>query len=99
MQIAAPPNIVYRLANNRPPELSPTAADRLKLLEQWRAIRAEGAPHMDEFYNFYNGELTMGSLNRALWERTPVEYLAEQRPEEASQPPAVSYAPRTSTSS
>lgn len=55
---------------------------------------------MDEFYNFYDGELTMGSLNRALreWEtfynvgrshqslgqRTPVEYLAEQRMEEAS---------------
>lgn len=38
MQIAVLPNIVYRLANNRPPELRPTAADQLKLLEQRRAI-------------------------------------------------------------
>ena len=43
MQITALPNIVYRAASNRPPELSPTAAVRLKLLEQWRAFRAEGA--------------------------------------------------------
>ena len=56
--------------------------------------------HVEEFYNFYDGELTMGPLNRALreWEafyneerphqslgwRTPMEYLAEQRLEEAS---------------
>ena len=43
MQIAALPAIVYRAASNRPPEISSTAAVRLKLLEQWRAIRAEGA--------------------------------------------------------
>ncbi len=43
MQITAPPAIVYRAASNRPPELSSTAAVRLRLLEQWRAIRAEGA--------------------------------------------------------
>ena len=43
MQITALPNIVYRAASNRPPELSSTAAVRLRLLEQWRAIRAEGA--------------------------------------------------------
>ena len=43
MQITALPNIVYRAASNSPPELIHTAAVRLKLLEQWRAIRAEGA--------------------------------------------------------
>ena len=43
MQITAPPPIVYRAASNRPPKLSHTAAVRLRLLEQWRAIRAEGA--------------------------------------------------------
>ncbi len=65
--------------------------------------------HVEEFYNFYDGELTMGPLNRALRElggaflyenrrqslgwRTLMEYLAERRLEEASQPSAVSYAP------
>ena len=54
---------------------------------------------VEEFYNFYDGELTMGPLNRALreWEafynekrrqslgwRTPMEYLAQRRLEEAS---------------
>ena len=43
MQITAPPIPFYRAAGNRPPELSSTAAVRLKLLEQWRAIPAEGA--------------------------------------------------------
>jgi len=43
MQTTAPPILFYRAASNRPPELSSTAAVRLKLLEQWRAIRAEGA--------------------------------------------------------
>jgi len=43
MQIAALPIPFHRAASNRPPELSQTAAVRLKLLEQWRAIRAEGA--------------------------------------------------------
>ncbi len=43
MQITALSNIVYRAAGNRPLELSSAAAVRLKLLEQWRAIRAEGA--------------------------------------------------------
>ena len=43
MQITAPPIQFYRAASNRPPELSSTAAVRLRLLEQWRAIRAEGA--------------------------------------------------------
>ncbi len=43
MQITAPPAIVYRAPSNRPPELTQTAAVRLRLLEQWRAIRAEGA--------------------------------------------------------
>ena len=43
MQITAPPIPVYRTAGNRPPELTQPAAVRLKLLEQWRAIRAEGA--------------------------------------------------------
>ena len=43
MQITALPAIVYRAAGNSPPELSSTAAVRLMLLEQWRAIRAEGA--------------------------------------------------------
>ena len=43
MQITALPAIVYRAAGNRPPELTQTAAVRLRLLEQWRAIRAEGA--------------------------------------------------------
>ena len=44
MQITALPIPFYRAASNRPPELSQTAAVRLKLLEQWRAVRAEGAP-------------------------------------------------------
>ena len=39
MQIAAPPIPFYRAAGNRPPELSHTAAVRLRLLEQWRATR------------------------------------------------------------
>ena len=43
MQITAPPIPFYRAASNRPPELSSIAAVRLKLLEQWRAIRAKGA--------------------------------------------------------
>ena len=43
MRITALPAAFYRAANNRPPELSPAAADRLRLLEMWRAIRAEGA--------------------------------------------------------
>ena len=43
MQITAPPIPFYRAASNRPPELSSAAAVRLRLLEQWRAIRAEGA--------------------------------------------------------
>ena len=43
MQITAPPIPFHRAASNRPPELSQTAAVRLRLLEQWRAIRAEGA--------------------------------------------------------
>ena len=43
MQITAPPIPFYRAVGNRPPELSSTAAVRLRLLEPWRAIRAEGA--------------------------------------------------------
>ncbi len=43
MQMTALPIPFYRAASNRPPELSSTAAVRLRLLEQWRAIRAEGA--------------------------------------------------------
>ena len=43
MQITALPPAFHRAANIRPPETSPTAADRLKLLEQWRAIRAQGS--------------------------------------------------------
>ena len=55
---------------------------------------------MEEFYNFYDGELTMGPLNRALreWEAfynkerphqslgmlSPMEYLAGRRLEDAS---------------
>ena len=44
MQVAARlPIPVRRAANSRPtPELSPQAANRLKLLEQWRAMCAEG---------------------------------------------------------
>ena len=41
MRITALPAAFHRAANTRPPELSPTAAERL--LEMWRAIRAEGA--------------------------------------------------------
>ena len=43
MRITALPPAFHRAANIRPPELSRIAAERLKLLEQWRAIRAEGA--------------------------------------------------------
>ena len=43
MRITALPAAFHRAANIRPPEISQTAADRLKLLEQWRAIRAEGS--------------------------------------------------------
>ena len=71
MQITALPAIVYRAASNRPPELSSTAAVRLRLLEQWRAIRAEGATAARA------ADILLG------W-RTPMEYLAERRLEEAS---------------
>ena len=43
MRITALPAAFHRANNIRPPELSPTAAHRLRLLEQWRAIRAHGA--------------------------------------------------------
>ena len=44
MQVAARlPIPAYRAANSRPaPDLSPQAANRLKLLEQWHAMRGEG---------------------------------------------------------
>ena len=42
MQVAALPTPVYRAANSRPtPELSPEAANRLMLLEQWESMRGE----------------------------------------------------------
>ena len=37
MQITALPATFHRASNNRPPELRPAAAERLKLLEPWRA--------------------------------------------------------------
>ena len=44
MQVAALPTPVYRAANSRPtPELSPEAANRLTLIEQWEAMRGEDA--------------------------------------------------------
>ena len=43
MQVAALPTPVHRAANSRPtPELSPLAANRLTLIEQWEAMRGEG---------------------------------------------------------
>ena len=44
MQVAARlPTTIHRAANSRPtPELSPQAANRLKLLEQRHAMRGEG---------------------------------------------------------
>ena len=43
MQIAALPTSVRRAANSRPtPEISPEAANRLTLIEQWDAMRGEG---------------------------------------------------------
>ena len=42
MQIAALPIPFYRAASNRPPEVTQTAAVRLKLLEQWRPLRGVG---------------------------------------------------------
>ena len=69
--------------------------------------------YVDEFYNFYDGELTMGPLNRALreWEAfynvkrphqsigwlSPMEYLAGRRLEDASYPPPLSHMRRTGT--
>ena len=68
---------------------------------------------MEEFYNFYDGELTMGPLNRALreWEafyneerprqslgwRTPMEYLRSGAWRGPPNPLAVSYAPNEYT--
>ena len=43
MRITALPATFYPASNNRPPELRPAAAERLRLLEMWCAIRAEGA--------------------------------------------------------
>ena len=48
MQTTALPIPFYRAASNSTPEVSQTATDRLKLLEQWRAIRAEGATAFEE---------------------------------------------------
>ena len=43
MQVAALPTPVRRAANSRPtPELSPQAANRLTLIEQWDAMRRRG---------------------------------------------------------
>ena len=95
----------FALAPVNPPSLQ--VGGRLQLLllvgalnlDENRRSRA-GRQRVEEFYNFYDGELTMGPLNRALreWEafyneerrrqslgwRTPMEYLAERRLEEAS---------------
>ena len=65
-----------------------------------RYVERAHRTHVEEFYAFYDGELTMGPLHRALreWEafyneerphqslvwRTPMEYLAQQRMEETS---------------
>ena len=43
MQVVALPIPVHRAANSRPTsELSPQAANRLTLIEQWEAMRGEG---------------------------------------------------------
>ena len=44
--------------------------------------------HVEEFYNFYDGELTIrdiepGNRRQSLGWRSPMEYLAKQRLEEA----------------
>ena len=43
MRITALPAAFHRAANNRPPELSQIAADRLKILEQWPVVRVEAS--------------------------------------------------------
>ena len=87
MQVAALPTPVHRAANSCTPDLSPLAANRLTLVEQWEAMRGEGvtAAKVADILRVSRVNLYRGAPASVVW-LSPMEF-AEQRLGRPPKPP------------